>query len=143
MLLGTQELRRNPVAHRGVEPKKGGRAATGSACSGELRAGQAGDVVFMHLGTNGYLYGSGLHDILQETVRPPPGGGDERACAAPSWMNSNNHAAPRHSPLPQCPAGRLECAGHGPPEYLGSDGAPDRARHARPCEPGQEAMKPS
>lgn len=67
VLLGTQGYLTRNLSPIVVEAKEGRQGSDGFSLLRELRTqDRLADVVFMHLGTNGYLYESGLHDILQE-----------------------------------------------------------------------------
>lgn len=123
VLLGTQGYLTRNLSPIVVEAKEGRQGSDGFSLLRELRTqDRLADVVFMHLGTNGYLYESGLHDILQELS-------DRRLVvvmnvhAPRRWIDGNNRMLRRV--IPRYPNARLvdwNALATAHPEYLGSDG---------------------
>ena len=123
VLLGTQGYLTRNLSPIVVEAKEGRQGGDGFNLLRELRTqDRLADVVFMHLGTNGYLYESGLHDILQELS-------DRRLVvvmnvhAPRRWIDGNNRMLRRV--IPRYPNARLvdwHALATAHPEYLGSDG---------------------
>ena len=123
VLLGTQGYLTRNLSPVVVDAEAGRQGTAGFQRIRALRSeDRLADAVLMHLGTNGYLYESGLHEILQELS-------DRRLVvvmnvhAPRRWIEGNNRMLQRV--IPRYPNARLvdwHAVAVAHPEYFGSDG---------------------